>query len=105
MYAIPASDRPTENPALEAADARAAIAEAIRQQLDVDDVLAELCAAIWDQKGRAHPLYALVAHCITVGTEAETYKRPSMSEFVGDALQPYILRAIERLVSRAMGED
>jgi hypothetical protein len=105
MYATTSFDRPTDNPALEAAEARAAIAESVRRQLDVDDVLAELCASICDQKGRAHPLYALVAHCITVGTEAETYKRPSMSACVGDALQPYILRAIERLVSRAMGED
>jgi len=79
---------PTDNPALEAADARAEMADAIRGQLDPDDVLAELDYLLSDLRGRSHPLYALAKHCVTVGTTAETGKRPSVSEFVGAALEP-----------------
>src|SRR5687767_14502848 len=89
---------PTDDPALEAGEARAAVADAIRKHLDINNVLAELDYLLSDRRGRAHPLYALAQHCVTVGTTAETGKRPSMSEFVGDALQPYILQAIEHLV-------
>lgn len=96
---------PNDNPAFEAAAARTEIAETVRQHLDPDDVLAELCAIICERRGAAHPMTALVQHCITVGTERETYKRPSMASSVGDALQPYILQAINALVAREMGED
>jgi hypothetical protein len=96
---------PTDNPALEAADARAEVAEAIRRHLDVDDVLAELDYLLSDRRGTQHPLYALAQHCVTIGTTAETGNRPSMSACVGAALEPWLQMAIENLVVRAMGED
>ena len=96
---------PTDNPALEAADARAEIAEAIRKHLDVGDVLAELDYLLSDLRGQAHPLYQLAQHCVSVGTTAETGQRPSMSEFVGGRLEPWLQTAIENVLARAMGED
>jgi hypothetical protein len=96
---------PTDNPALEAADARAVVADAIRRDLDPDNVLAELDYVMSDLRGTAHPLYTLAQYCIRVGTTAETGKRPSMSELVGAALESWLQQAIARLVSREMGED
>jgi hypothetical protein len=96
---------PTDNPALEAADARAEAANAIRRHLDVDNVLAELDYLLSGLHGMKHPLYALAQHCITVGTTAETGKRPSMSECVGGRLEPWLQTAIENVLARAMGED
>ena len=96
---------PTDDPALEAGDARAEVAAAIRQHLDVDDVLAELDYLLSDRRGRAHPLYQLAQHCVTVGTTVETGKRPSMSECVGAALEPWMQMAIDNLVARELGED
>jgi hypothetical protein len=101
----PLLDRPTENPALAAADARAAVAEAIRQQFDIDDVFAEFCAIVCELRGPAHPLYQLAQHCITIGTTAETGQRPSMNEFVGGRLEPWLQTAIENVLARAMGKD
>jgi cytoplasmic iron level regulating protein YaaA (DUF328/UPF0246 family) len=104
MYATTSFNLPTDNPEFEHADTRAEAAEVIRQQLDPEDVLAELDYLLSGLHGTKHPLYALAQHCVTVGTTAETGKRPSMSEFVGAALEPWLQMAIENLVSRALGE-
>jgi len=95
---------PDGNPAFDADERRTDAAEAIRQTLDVDDVLAELDYLLSDLRGPEHPLYALAAYCVRHGTTNETGKAPWMAENVGAALEPYIGRAIERLVAQALGE-
>jgi hypothetical protein len=102
-YELPASS--TDNPEFARADARANIADALRRQLDVDNVLAELDYLLSDLRGRAHPLYALAQHCVTVGTTVETGQRPWMSELVGSGLESWLQTAIENVLARAMGED
>lgn len=96
--------QPDDDPAFDADARRAAAAEAVRQALDVDDVLAEVDYLLSDLRGPAHPLYALTAYCVQHGTTKETGKAPWMAENVGAALEPYIAQAIERLVARALGE-
>jgi hypothetical protein len=95
---------PEDNPEFDADARRAEAAEAIRLALDVDDVLAELDYLLSDLRGAGHPLYALAAYCVRHGTTKETGKAPWMAENVGAALEPYIGRAIERLVARALRE-
>lgn len=95
---------PDDDPAFDAAERRAEVAEAIRRALDVDDVLAEVDNLLSDLRGPTHPLHALTAYCVRHGTTQETGKAPWMAESVGTALEPYIGQAIERLVARALGE-
>jgi hypothetical protein len=95
---------PDDDPTFDADERRAEAASAIRQALDVDDVLAELDYLLADLRGPQHPLHALAAHCVRYGTTQQTGKAPWMAENVGAALELYIAQAIEQLVARALGE-
>jgi hypothetical protein len=96
---------PDDDPAFDADARRAEAAEAVRRELDVDNVLAELDYLLSDLRGPQHPLHALTAYCVQHGTTKETGKAPWMGENVGTALEPYIGQAIDRLVARALGEE
>ena len=95
---------PDDDPTFESNERRAKATEAIRRELNIGDVLAELDFLLADLRGPQHPLHALAAHCVRHGTTRESGKAPWMAENVGAALEPYIGQAIERLVARALGE-
>jgi hypothetical protein len=96
---------PDDDHAFDADERRAEAAEAIRRELDVDDVLAEVDYLLSDLRGPQHPLYAFAAHCVRRGTTRETGKAPWMAENVGAALEPHIAQAIERVVARQLGDE
>jgi hypothetical protein len=93
---------PDDDPAFDADARRAEAADAIRQGLPVDDVLAEVDDLLSDLRGPTHPLHALTAYCVRHGTTQETGKAPWMIESVGAALEPYIAQAIKRLVDEQL---
>jgi hypothetical protein len=85
-----------EDQQLRMEEARAAHA---RAQLDPSDVLSEvqhLMLEIADDE--EHPLWHLMRHCVTIGTERETGPMPHMAAEVGAKLLPRIDKAIKQLV-------
>jgi hypothetical protein len=64
----------------------------------VDDLVAQIVDA------RSHPLYALVAQCLSYGTTVNSGKRPHTSEMVGASYEPLIDAAISRLVEERLAQ-
>ena len=91
-----------DDPAFDAADARAERAEYIRRHLDRGDVIAEVLHLLLEVDEHESPLRALVEHCLIHGTSEESGRQPWMSASVGARLEPYIGQAITRLVDEQM---
>jgi hypothetical protein len=64
----------------------------------VDDLVAQIPNA------HAHPLYALVAHCLQYGTTKSSGRRPYVSEMVGASYELLIDAAITRLVEERLAD-
>jgi hypothetical protein len=93
---------PDDDPAFDAANARAKQAEHVRRHLDRGDVIAEVLHLLLELDDRESPLRALVEHCLLHGTSEESGRQPWMSANVGARLEPFILQAITRLVDQQM---
>lgn len=64
----------------------------------VDDLVAQIV------NPGDHPLYALVAQCLSYGTTMSSGKRPHLSEMVGASYEPLIDEAIMRLIEERLAD-
>jgi hypothetical protein len=79
------------------------LAQQARANLNPSDVLAEVQSLLLQiSEDTQHPLWRVVRDCVVNGTVRETGRDPYSVETVGEALMPWIERAIAKLVQQAL---
>ena len=74
-----------------------------RQMITPEAVLSEVQSlALGVSRDQDHPLYPLIAACVSLGTPGESGVMPHVAAEVGAAFLPLISRAIGRLVQEQL---